>query len=963
MNLFKIHVCTGFIAMLVHANAAVTYIDAVADPSLGTVNTVATSGDPLSLWYEPNGGLSDNSDWARRTDAAFGNDGDILQARNASGGFQELTTTISGLVSGQSYRIYAFFWDSQDPTQAWTLDAGLASNALSSYTGPSSTNSITAVGELASGLVFDSAVDTFLGNDRDLYYASLGTAVAVDGEVEVFIDNSLEGNNGRRSWYDGVGYELISDSSAKVSIYVDANESNTVASGGSPSPFSTSSESTGNLWRKRTGFGFDINGNAEIYEKDTTAGVGDATPLETTISGLNPGQEYGVYVCFISVPTESWQIQAGLTSGELITFSPTSDSDRVTDLGQTSVANSNRNQYIGFIANQTAAPDGTIVVYIDDGEGTANSSRSWYEGVGVGAPFDLPEPPPLPGGAIEVAPDGAWTWFNDERAIFHQGYLYSGYVRRDGHVGLTRYDPETGISKHVQLSTAQSQERDDHNNCSITVLPDDRLLVVYSRHNSRWEFYYRTSKVPTPSTLSDWNDEKVKGLNASNTYANTYRLPGESDKIYSFHRNINFDPTISISTDNGETWGSPTHFINAGNQYQRPYPRYCTNYDDRVDLIYTDGHPLDTSCSVYHMFYQGGNFRKSDGALLSSFADLPIDHNAGERGTVVYPYTASAWGSEDGPDDWIPGGRGWTWDICYGSDGNPVCVFQVQKNDVVGSGWTGDRIYYYYARWTGTEWQRRFIAHAGHGIYNQQRDYGGGMTLDPEDPRIVYISSNAANPFDLSSITNVPVNTNRRYEIYRGFTADGGLTFEWTPVTSDSEKDNLRPIVPENHGRTRHLLWFYGDYTTYQNYDCQVLGIFDEVKEPFAAWQSAYGLDGVLASANSDFDALSDLAEYALGSNPMDGTDMALPGIIDGKYSFPHLPSRTGVESVVQASPSLASDSWEDIATIRGGGLPNTVDPEYNLEADSENPSMYSIPLPLNEQGDPLFIRIDVREL
>jgi len=54
------------------------------------------------------------------------------------------------------------------------------------------------------------------------------------------------------------------------------------------------------------------------------------------------------------------------------------------------------------------------------------------------------------------------------------------------------------------------------------------------------------------------------------------------------------------------------------------------------------------------------------------------------------------------------------------------------------------------------------------------RDYGGGITIDPEDPRVFYISTNATNPFDLSRTTNVRLNTDSRYEIYRGFTADGG---------------------------------------------------------------------------------------------------------------------------------------------------------------------------------------------
>ncbi|MEO0795253.1 MAG: BNR-4 repeat-containing protein [Verrucomicrobiota bacterium] len=748
---------------------------------------------------------------------------------------------------------------------------------------------------------------------------------------------------------------------ATIDQYIDANDSNTQAVGGSPSPFWSNSLTGGNLWRQRTGFGFDANGNAEIFEKDAFSGVGDATPLQTTVSGLVPGQEYGVYACFISVPNESWRVRAGLNPNGLIEFTPTSDPNRVADLGLTSVTGSNRNQYLGFIANATAEADGTLVVYIDDGDGTGTSTRTWYEGVAVGDPVQLPGPPSLPAGAVEIAPDGVWTWFNDERTIWHEGFLYAGYVRADGHVGLSRYDPQTGVTSHVQLSNSRARQVDDHNNCSITVLPDNRLLVVYAKHNSSWEFYSRTSKVTSPSTLSDWNEQKVKSLTASNTYANTYRLSAESDKIYNFHRSINFNPTITVSTDNGESWGTPTHFIDTGNNGSvRPYPRYCSNGDDRIDLIYSDGHPRRVNNSIYHLYYKNGSFRQTDGTLIKSYANLPIDHDAGERGSVVYPFTTASWGPNDGPDDWIPSGRAWTWDIHYGNDGNPICAFQVQSNNVTGNSWKDDRIYYYYARWTGTEWQRRFIAQAGRPIYSAERDYGGGMTIDPEDPRIVYISSNALDPFDLSTTTNVPLNANERYEIYRGFTADGGLTFEWTSITENSAKDNLRPVVPQNHGRTKNIVWFYGDYTTYINYDTQIISLIEEPAEELSQWQENNGIADQLLTADTDFDGLSNLVEYALGGNPIDPSDNPTPFISSDSFSFRHYANRTDIEYVVQVSNDLDQNSWSDAVIIRAGDLPDLVTNGFTLRSDGGNPETLSVDFSLPTNGSPLFLLLKV---
>jgi hypothetical protein len=742
--------------------------------------------------------------------------------------------------------------------------------------------------------------------------------------------------------------------------YVDAGEANTAAAGGSPAPFWTDTPETGARWTRRPGFGFDVNGNREIFQKDaTSADIGDAALLETTVTGLVAGREYGVHVCFLSVPGEAWRVRAGLAAGELVEFRPDAPSGRITDLGLSSEPNSNRRQYLGFIGNASAGPDGRMVVQIDDGEGTGSSSRTWYEGVAVGGPVVVPEPPPLPGGAVEVAPDGAWTWFNDERAIFHGGRLFTGYVLADGRYGITRYDPAEGSASHVVISTVASRERDDHNNPSLTVLPDGRLLAVYSKHGTESAFYWRISKNSDPATLADWNDEQRQTTPARNTYANTYRLAGEGDKIYNFHRCITFNPTLSLSTDNAASWGPAAHFIATGTGGTRPYPRYCSNHQDRIDLIYTDGHPRDVNNSVYHLHYRDGAFRGSDGGVKKSLAALPLQHDAGERGTVIYAYSAAAWGPGQGPDDWIPGGRAWTWDIHYGKDGRPLCAFQVQRDNVTGSGWNHDRIYYYYARWTGSGWQKRFIAQAGRGLYQSEDDYGGGMAIDPEDPRVVYISTNAADPFNLADLDNVPLAPAERYEIWRGFTADGGLTFSWTPVTSGSAADNLRPIVPENHGRTRHLLWFHGSYSTYTTFATRVLGIFDEPKETLAAWQEYHNLTGP-PTDDSDGDGLADLLEYALDGSPRDPGDQPRPALANNRFTFNRPSRRTDVEWLVEGSGDLVG--WDTLAVARAAGLPHEVAEGGALEFAAGPPETVSLVPPPDDDGRG-FLRLRVRRL
>jgi len=356
-------------------------------------------------------------------------------------------------------------------------------------------------------------------------------------------------------------------------------------------------------------------------------------------------------------------------------------------------------------------------------------------------------------------------------------------------------------------------------------LRDGRILAVYAKHNILNEYYTRTSLNDSPRSSADWGPEQVIPVPGRATYANTYRLTEEGDRLYNFYRSISFNPTVDISDDEGQTWSSPAQLVGTGSGGVRPYPKYISNDRDRIDFIYTDGHPHDEENSIYHLFYRDNAFRRTNGSAVRSFSRLPILHDDGERGTVVYPYTEGRWSAGQGADDYIPGGRGWTWDMASLSNGDPVAVFQV-SSDRPGD-FSNDRIFYYYARWTGSSWQRRMIAHGGRPLYRGQRAYGGGITIDPDRPNVVYISTNARNPFNLSNIDNVPLAGGDRYEIWKGVSTDFGNSFQWSPVTSNSHEDNLRPHVSKDHGFRDHVIWFRGRYSSFTSYDTRVVGIFE----------------------------------------------------------------------------------------------------------------------------------------
>ena len=767
---------------LAQANAQIVYVDAAEGASGNTFATGGALAD--AAWLNPDtGSASDDDQWKKR---AFANGGTIFQSRTETVGNQsELTTQITGLADG-AYNVWVFFWDASSTNQ-WNISTGLTSGALDTY-------SFDGLGDQASPVAASTlpftAVPMVTEDDRIMYGVNIGQASVSGGSaIEVFINGLHTGSNDR-TWFDGVGYEALQDTDGDglpdsyEQAIIDSNINDSVTSfadimgtGAAPAV---------------TDFDNDGADDAEEFAEGT-----DPLDSDSDNDGLLDGVE--------------------TNTGTYVSASDTGTDPRVDDTDNDGLLDGVETGTNTFVdANDT----GTSPVNADsDGDGL----KDGFEVANATNPNDISDPyaspPAIP---IQLAPDGAWTWFNDERSIWHIGKLYTGYVKKNGKVGISRFDPATMATTHVSLSSFT--QIDDHNNPSITILPDNRLMVVYSQHNGVSR--RRISTVTEPASISDWGSEIATGGGGSISYANTYRLSGESNRIYHFNRAINWNPTLIISDDEGASFGSPIHFIATGSGGTRPYPKYFSNGVDRIDLIYTDGHPRNDNNSIYHLYYEADNFHATDGTIVEAVADLPIEHDQGKTGTKVYTYSGAAWGPEDGPDDWIPSGRAWTWDICYGSDGHPVCAFQVQVDNVTGSGWNHDRIYYYYARWTGTEWQHRFIAHGGRGLYDHEDDYGGGMAIDPNNPNVVYISTNAANPFDLTDIDNVPLASNERYEIWRGTTTDGGLTFSWEPITQGSPLDNLRPIVPENHGYDRSVVWFRGIYSTYTNYNTEVVGIF-----------------------------------------------------------------------------------------------------------------------------------------
>lgn len=745
--------------------------------------------------------------------------------------------------------------------------------------------------------------------------------------------------------------------------YVDATTGNTTFGDGTP--FAPVGEAVDNdLWGTRT-----FGNSGQIY---TSVATENSAQLRTTITDLAAGTTYQVYLYYWvagnGAPSgnQQWDIAGGLSAGAMTGYAWNAGNLSVAGdfFSAPLISESDRRLFQIDLGSTVADGAGHIEVYVDDYPG--NDDRTWYDGVGyaitavfvdsdndgmddawendngliIGTNDSALDPDgdnltnleeyqlqtdPQVADPEELVNDGVWTWFNDERAIWHNGKIYIGYVKKNGRSTVTRYDPATRIGTEAELSSRI--DVDDHNNVALHVLPDGRILASYSRHSKDTFYCYRISTNPDPQSIADWGAEQTHGSGVAHSYANTYSMSTEGDKIYTFTRGTGWNPNWTVSTDAGLTWSTLQELVSNGSSSTRPYVRYTGNGVDAVDFIYTDGHPRDEDNSVYHARIKDGNVLRTDGTVIKALSATPLMHMAAipERGSVVYQYNA---GAQADPNEWIPAGRAWIWDVQYQKNDDPVIAFTVQKDNVTGSGWNHDRIYYYYARWTGTEWQKRFIAQAGRPLYSAEDDYAGGICIDPERPNVVYVSSNAADPFDLSTTTNVPLDPDSRYEIWKGTTYDDGLTFSWEALTKDSTEDNLRPFVPRNHGHSSSLLWLKGTYSTYTSYNTSIVGQLGNVQTNFTDWKVLKGYTGG-PEDDDNSDGEANLAEYhRYASGLADGIPL-VSARLDGA-DLPPPPASSSMVSELLGSEDLAS--WKVIAISLYGSPFMLQIPGYVLE-------------------------------
>jgi hypothetical protein len=453
------------------------------------------------------------------------------------------------------------------------------------------------------------------------------------------------------------------------------------------------------------------------------------------------------------------------------------------------------------------------------------------------------------GNKIVLLDNGAWSWFQDERAVVDTaaGKLLvsavphmagGGPAGRHGDVEVASLDLASGVvSAPFTLSTlSNTGTADDHNSAALMVLPDGRYLAAYAGHNADSLTRYRRST--SAGSIASWTAEETVNNGSGVTYNNLHRMSAESGRIYNFVRAAGLDPYVLTSTDDGDTfvqsgklltWPVPSGDPKfTGTDGGRPYLKYASNGVDEIHFITSDDHPRAYDNSIYHGVIRGGKVYDSfgnevDGNIFDTTAMAPNAY------TAVFDTDTS------------PLGFAWTTDLALDAEGRPYAAFTARANNNN----TADHRFLY-GRFDGAQWNVHEVAKAGGFLYASEADYTGLVALDPSDPNRLFISTK------IDPRTNV---TMARYEIFEGRTTNGGANWTWQPITFNSTVDNLRPIVPKWDAEHTALLWMRGTYTTFTNYNLEIVGL--------TAFEPITGTAGDL-DRDGDLD-LDDFADYLSG--------------------------------------------------------------------------------------------------
>jgi hypothetical protein len=384
---------------------------------------------------------------------------------------------------------------------------------------------------------------------------------------------------------------------------------------------------------------------------------------------------------------------------------------------------------------------------------------------------------------------GAWSWFGDPRAVHYEGdhrRTYVGWIDRAGAVRLTSVDHDTGARRGVVLKRRLG--RDDHNNPSLLLLPGGRLQVFYSPHSGRVlpppgiasRMYWR--RMRRPEDVSSFGPQHVLRTNTRGglgyTYPNPVHLRRER-RTWLFWRGGNWLPSFSRRRP-GRRW-SRARTLLAPRRGRRPYLKVASDGRDTIHFAFSEDNPGNGRVGIWYFRYRRGRLERAGGRRIGRLSGLPLRQRS---------FHAVRRPRRGRPSAWVH-------DVAAGPRGRPAIVYVSYRSR--------RDLRYRYARWDGRRWRDRQIVRAGAPLAGR---YAGGISLDHEDPGVVFLSRRVRGVF----------------EVERWRTRDGGRTWTRRPVTRRSRRHNVRPVTPRGDSSSGTVVWMRGRYRSYRAYITSIAG-------------------------------------------------------------------------------------------------------------------------------------------
>ena len=406
-------------------------------------------------------------------------------------------------------------------------------------------------------------------------------------------------------------------------------------------------------------------------------------------------------------------------------------------------------------------------------------------------------------GSNIVAEEGAWCWFADPRALHYENAAgtinatYIGYIDVHGNVKATQYDWVKHRKTDVLIRSYF--QPDDHNNPTFIVLPDERVMIFYTRHTDEPCIWYRISQ--KPGDITALGEEKRLATANNTTYPSPFILSDDPQHIYLCWRGINWHPTIARLTmpdaqDNCQFDFGPKQIVQSTGA--RPYAKYQSNGKDKIYVSYTTGHP-DNEMPDW-LYFNVIDINKGNGPILrdlndkqlKKIADGTFNVNKTDSYANSYPATIV---------DKTANIRNWVWQIALDKDEHPVIAYP-HIDDAKTSH------VYWYARWNGSAWKNTWVQYAGHAFHQNwnstERCYSGGMSIDPDHINDMYLSIPTKDG---------KYNKDGVYEIWKYTIDDEGNVAGSEQITSNSPKNNARPfVIPGSKNSPMRVAWMQGDY-------------------------------------------------------------------------------------------------------------------------------------------------------